>query len=63
MPKVFINNLRLKNLIDTKSLFFRNDGAIIENFVYNELKKLLASALVRRMLPPFSLTVHGQADK
>lgn len=45
MPKVFINDLGLKNLIDTKSLFFRNDGTIIENFVYNELKKLLGANL------------------
>jgi uncharacterized protein len=40
MPKVFINDLGLKNMIDTKSLFFRDDGPIIENFVYNDVKKM-----------------------
>jgi len=39
MPKVFINDLGLKNIIDTKSLFFRDNGSIIENYVYNEVKK------------------------
>ena len=39
MPKIYINDLGLKNIIDTRSLLLREDGAMIENFVYNELKK------------------------
>ena len=55
MPKVFINDLGLKNIIDTKSLFFRDDGAIIENFVYNELKRILGANL-------YYWRTHGKAE-
>jgi len=45
MPKVYINDLGLKNIIETKSLVLRETGAIIENFVYNELKWKLGNSL------------------
>jgi predicted AAA+ superfamily ATPase len=38
MPKVYINDLGLKNIIETRSLALRETGSVIENFVYNELK-------------------------
>lgn len=38
MPKVYINDLGLKNIIETQSFILRETGSMIENFVYNELK-------------------------
>jgi len=38
MPKVYINDLGLKNIIETRSLMLRDTGFVVENFVYNELK-------------------------
>jgi len=38
MPKVYINDLGLKNIIETQSFILRETGSMVENYVYNELK-------------------------
>ena len=45
MPKVYINDLGLKNIIETKSFILRETGSMVENFVYNELKIKLKEKL------------------
>ncbi len=45
MPKVYINDLGLKNIIKTQSFVLRETGSMVENFIYNELKIKLRSQL------------------
>ncbi|MCI0494125.1 ATP-binding protein [candidate division KSB1 bacterium] len=45
MPKVYINDLGLKNIIETQGFILRETGSMVENFVHNELKIKLKEKL------------------